>query len=456
MGKRKMNNKVKRVIYISLSLIVSFIMIVIINVNQNTSTITEIAKTEAERLDEQEKLKGTVKVLYIDEEGNSLSEETILEGIVGEEYETQRKEISGYKTNGEEPFNKTGTYTETEKIVTYTYTKLEKDVDVSAEDNIVTVQIGNEKIASQYKMEIWTKIEEENISGAEIQVNKEDKELIKEKTLNGFLRAGTITVDEEGIDTYIIKETKKAKGYKAVDEQIEVKIKKVWNNDENRYEIDISDNENIDIELTDDNVIKITMNHIKNEDVFDLELEKYIEKIEIINSKGTKEQEVNTTDKDNILKIEIPAKELEKTQIKVVYVLKVTNKGDIPGYAKQIADDLPEGFEYIGGGAWEVNNNTAITKELADTIINPGESKEVRIELKWNIANGSVGQRKNIASIIEYYNEDEIEDKTPDNTDDAELIVSIKTGGDTLYILVVLGTLIIIAVILKLTQEKNK
>ncbi|ENZ5676830.1 MucBP domain-containing protein [Enterococcus faecalis] len=63
---------------------------------------------------------GTVTVSYKDEDGGKIAEDTILSGAIGEPYQASPQEIEGYtfsKVEGEE----TGTYTEENQTITYTY-----------------------------------------------------------------------------------------------------------------------------------------------------------------------------------------------------------------------------------------------------------------------------------------------------------------------------------------------
>ena len=67
-----------------------------------------------------EAINGTVKSIYVDKDGNEISESVITEGRVGTEYKTSSKEIAKYylvETIGEE----TGSYSEEEIVITYVY-----------------------------------------------------------------------------------------------------------------------------------------------------------------------------------------------------------------------------------------------------------------------------------------------------------------------------------------------
>ena len=76
---------------------------------------------------------GQVKVKYVDEEGNSLlpegEEELLLEGKVGNSYETEEKEFPGYTLERVEGKTE-GEYTEEEQIVVYHYKKAQGKVTV--------------------------------------------------------------------------------------------------------------------------------------------------------------------------------------------------------------------------------------------------------------------------------------------------------------------------------------
>ena len=59
---------------------------------------------------------------YVDEQGNTISDNVVLNGNVGDTYTTEQKAITGY-TFKEVQGNTTGTFTEAEQTVTYVYTK---------------------------------------------------------------------------------------------------------------------------------------------------------------------------------------------------------------------------------------------------------------------------------------------------------------------------------------------
>ena len=68
---------------------------------------------------------GTVLVQYVDTNGQSISEDVVKSGIVGEGYSTEKKDIKGY-TFKEVRGNATGHYTDQVQTVSYIYTKIRR------------------------------------------------------------------------------------------------------------------------------------------------------------------------------------------------------------------------------------------------------------------------------------------------------------------------------------------
>ena len=149
-------------------------------------------------------------------------------------------------------------------------------------------------------------------------------------------------------------------------------------------------------------------------------------------------------------KVELDKKKLSKTVVKFVYKIRVTNEGEIPGYATEITDYIPEGLEFHEEdgnnkslGWVKSGDDKIITRALETTLLNPGESKEVEVTFRWINSEKNLGEKINIAEISEDandYNTDDI-DSTPNNKENpynkeqeddddfALVILSIKTGA---------------------------
>ena len=176
---------------------------------------------------------------------------------------------------------------------------------------------------------------------------------------------------------------------------------------------------------------------------FDLSLLKYVSTVYVTeNGKTTTTQTGNTGDnsKDIIPKVEINKKKLSSTVVKFGYTIKITNEGDIEGYAKEITDYVPEGLKFYAedNNGWkDEGNNVISTRLLENTLLKPGESAEVKVIFRWINGSNNLGLKTNVAEISEDYNKEGVPDRdsTPDNKkegeddiDDAKVILSIKTG----------------------------
>lgn len=158
----------------------------------------------------------------------------------------------------------------------------------------------------------------------------------------------------------------------------------------------------------------------------------------------------NNNEPEPIAKVELDKKKLNKTVVKFVYKIRVTNEGEIPGYATEVTDYIPEGLEiHVEDGnnkqyGWvKSGDDKIVTRALETVLLNPGESKELEITFRWINSEKNLGQKINIAEISEDandYNTDDI-DSTPNNRENpykeeqeddddfALVILSIKTGA---------------------------
>ena len=181
---------------------------------------------------------------------------------------------------------------------------------------------------------------------------------------------------------------------------------------------------------------------------FDLSLRKWVtQAIVIENGKETITQTGHTAEMDPepVVKVELHRKKLDQVTVKFRYSIRVTNEGDIAGYAKEITDYVPEGLRFIAEdnpGWTDEGNNVISTRLLENTLLQPGESAEVEVLLTWINGSDNLGLKTNTAEISEDYNDKGAPDidSTPDNKvpgeddiDDAEVILSISTGQARIY-----------------------
>ena len=196
---------------------------------------------------------------------------------------------------------------------------------------------------------------------------------------------------------------------------------------------------------------------------FDLSLLKYVSQVEVTEDgkkKTIKTDYDGTENPEPVVKIEINKKKLSKTEIKYTFSIKITNEGEIEGYATEITDYIPSGLEFKAADnkeyKWKLKDGSkdvVTTDYLKDTLLKPGESAVIKIVLRWKKSSSNLGQKINTAEISEDKNEYNVPDidSTPDNKrdgeddiDDAPVILSIKTGGTQVYIIL---TLIIVSIL---------
>lgn len=207
-----------------------------------------------------------------------------------------------------------------------------------------------------------------------------------------------------------------------------------------------------------DNLSNINLG-LKEKLVFDLELNKYISKIVVQNSKETKTYEYENK---SFAKAEIHRKQVNGSLVVLEYTIKVKNTGEISGYAKNIVDYLPSGLTFSSelNTDWYLSGNYLHTKGLENVEIAPGEEKEIKLILTKTMTNENTGLINNRAEIYEDYNKyGEVDiDSTPNNQNQNEddfssvdVIIGIKTGGSTIAnIILLMVNLVLIGVAINL------
>ena len=214
----------------------------------------------------------------------------------------------------------------------------------------------------------------------------------------------------------------------------------------------INTTENNGVAITD--TLKITDSSMSNIDlglttkgIFDLSLNKTLTQIQMADGKTTKSV---SYDKKKLGKIEVDGKRINSTNLVIEYTMTITNNGNVAGYAKKIVDYLPSELEFSSNlnKDWYVSGDTVICTGLENDIINPGESKEVKLVLTKKMTDNGTGTVSNKAAITETYNDQGLLDETSENDDTnstANVIIGIKTGGPVTYVVLTLTILAIAA-----------
>ncbi len=187
---------------------------------------------------------------------------------------------------------------------------------------------------------------------------------------------------------------------------------------------------------------------------FDLELNKYVSKIVVTNNAGTTTKEFTDS---TLAKAEIAAKSLKDSQVVIEYIIKVTNKGEIAGYAKKIVDYKSSELNFSSSmnTDWYSQGEYVYNSSLAETKLEPGETKELKLVLTKTMTESNTGLIGNTAEIAEAYNTRGAKDKnsTPGNKTkgendmgQADVIIGVKTGAVISYVLITLSIIIAIGV----------
>ena len=239
-------------------------------------------------------------------------------------------------------------------------------------------------------------------------------------------------INSDGIDRTIIYEGKT---------QIAAMTEEIVIEKENKYDIDLGIIEN---------------------PKFDLKLDKQVKNITVNDTKKVSKHEYNS----NFAKIDFEGKYAAKSSMVVEYKISVTNEGGIPGYVKKVADYLPSELKFNS----ELNKDWYLGKDgvlynnsLANTIIKPGETKELSLLLTKSMNSEDFGIINNSAEIYETSNDygaldiDSTVANKNTNEDDyatANVLTSIKTGGIVVYTTLAITVITIIGVGLYMIKKK--
>ena len=171
--------------------------------------------------------------------------------------------------------------------------------------------------------------------------------------------------------------------------------------------------------------------------------------------------ESRTPTNGKLERVEIYRKDVEKTNIQIVYKIKVINSGEVEG-AVTIEDKLPEGMSLANNdGTWEEQDGV-LRKIIPE--INPGETKEYTVVLDWNTAENNMGEKDNTVRILENQNVPGfVDNNDKDNTSNANVIIAVETGELPIGLILALVALVGLetvtlryAVVLTKRQKKNK
>lgn len=305
---------------------------------------------------------------------------------------------------------------------------------------------------------------ESTLSGIKVNLlNAETNQLVKDK-LGNILSAttsdnGTYVLSNIGNGKYIVVFNYDTKQYSLTKYKVEG-VEEAKNSNATMNDI-VIDGANKKVASTD--IIQINNNNISDINIgliklqnFDLKLDKYVSKVIVQNKAGTSTTEYTDS---KMAKAEIHSKQINGSTVLIEYKIRVTNVGEVEGYAKKIVDYMPNDLKFSSelNKDWYKTNTGLYNSSLANEKIAAGESKELTLILTKSMTENNTGLVNNTAEIAEAYNELGLADSnsTPGNKtqgendmSSADVIISIKTGEIIFYTtLIAVITLVILSAI---------
>jgi hypothetical protein len=368
---------------------------------------------------------------HIDEITGEILYNTTYEGNEGDTYTTKEKSFEGYDLVEEKyPENSTGNMTIDLIEVDYYYIRNAK-INVEYIDQITGETLDKETIeghegdnytTEEKKYDGYDLVEvPENNMGIMDPDNEETVKyyyIRKAKVIVQYLEEGTNevlekqeTIEGHQNDVYSTKE-KEIKYYKLIEE-------KYPENARGKMKVIVNEDGTID------NTIEVIYYYEKL--TFNMKVDKWIEKVTV----NGETKSGNDIENNNIVKLEIYRKDINNTQIKVVYKIRITNTEELEGYVGKVVDKIPDGliFNAEDNEKYWVSDENTITADLSNEVIKPGEYKELEVVLTWDKDIEDLTVKTNKAEIQKVTNEAEYEETTTeDNTAETKLLITISTG----------------------------
>lgn len=420
------------------------------DVNEDKHVVVEFERIPAKVIVE-------YKDAYTKENINKIDTK-IINGFVNDDYNETRPDIEGYVPADPEPTNNKGKMTEDDITVIYWYNKEFKittdviEIKLVDKDGNILVKKGG-TITGEDEMPYESVIRGNNNTKA-IDIIPDYGFEIKQIKINGvsidYINDDNMTKDGKNVripeeyfknmqeDKHIEVEFKRIPG-KVIVKNLEDETDKPLTEDTTesgyigeKYKTQPSNIKyyelveekypnNSEGELSEEETVVI---YYYKKVKFNFKIEKDISKIIVNNEEKTIESGMPI--------ITLQYKNVSNTIIKVEYKIKVTNTEKLAGKAI-IEENIPDGFEFAEENAdeWNLVDGKYV---LETELINPGESKEYVVVLKWKNDTQNKGKKVNNVKIIDTQNEANFDETTlEDNEDNAVVELKIdKTVNDVI------------------------
>ena len=292
------------------------------------------------------------------------------------------------------------------------------------EDKVITGHVGD-----AYQTTIPNDIDQDAYEFVEVEGNENGKISQEEKVVTYLYKKkfGKVVV------SYVEKST----GMKLQnDEVIKGNINEPYNAEAKDIEyynlVSTEKSENVKPVITEEEQKII---HYYEKKVFNIEIDKELKE-------ATIDGEKRTFRNGKFTKLDIPVKKILNSEVKVRYSINVKNTGEIKG-STVVQENIPKYFTMnpSENPDWRIENGKIVSKEIE---LNPGESKELSITLKWTNSKDNFGTLVNKAGIEKTKNnagfeETDTEEEKKGKKQQATLVLVPKTGLDINKVLQMTG-----------------
>lgn len=198
------------------------------------------------------------------------------------------------------------------------------------------------------------------------------------------------------------------------------------------------------LEITDRSIANISIGLIELDEA-DLKIDKFVKRIITQNSDGTNVITYNAD--SNLGRVELDARKASTTNLVIEYEIRVTNVGEVEAYARSLIDSLPDGLTFNSelNKDWYQSGDSLYNISLSNEKIGIGDSRSVTLTLTKRMAEDMTGTYTNRVAIQESYTESGIADNNKANdTNSADVIISIRTGAIVGYTALILSIIVLI------------
>ena len=184
---------------------------------------------------------------------------------------------------------------------------------------------------------------------------------------------------------------------------------------------------------------------LQNKEQFDLQVGKYISKVIVTTSKGTKTYEYNN---EEIAKIDINAKQIKGAKVELEYTVRLENTGSLDGTAEQVVDYLPSDivFDETKNKDWyKGTDGNVYIKNIDKVTLKPGEKKEFKLYVSKTMTEENTGVISNKVEIMKAFSNSSNTENTDNNVTVQNTIITISTGraAQITIVVIVIGSIFI-------------